>query len=505
MPKTITITIPDNDIIPEIISSFSPEENYLMLKIGSDCLREGRNVVAGLTQKDIYNKIKNESKEEVSKLEMDLIIQREMSKKMEEKIGKIYELQVEQLKKQIETMRQQLFSYESENKNIINMEVSKVREKCDLLLQEKDKQNQLNREVFDKAEKIINKSESKSSSLIGGDGEKVFEKLAETFRDFNGYRIEDKSKQGHKGDFHLFFEEFNILVDSKNYTENIQKKEIIKIENDLMINDNMNFAWMVSLNTNISNHKRFPISFQWVNTESGKKCILFINNLLDHNPQEKLRQAWSICNEIYKLTKNIIKEDDELMKYREKDLIFQKQIKNFQERTNEMKRNMNSSLNILKNMDNDLIEILSNATNEIVTDTFEINSCIDEWWNNNIEYKNDESKLTSTEIWSKFKKENKDYIIEKKITIEIFKDKITSIADSSTYIEKTKKGAIEFVGFKFIENKEPENIIIEKITELKNSSVKKPKNNPDIKKIQTEKLNKYYSNEEQDIVILNDC
>jgi hypothetical protein len=126
MPKTVTLTIPDKDVVPEIISSFSPEENILMLKIGSDCLREGRNVVAGLTQKKIYNKIKEESKEEVKKLEMDLIVQREMSKQMEEKIGKIYDGQVEQLKKQIESMREQIRIYESGNKENMQKEIEKV-------------------------------------------------------------------------------------------------------------------------------------------------------------------------------------------------------------------------------------------------------------------------------------------------------------------------------------------------------------------------------------------
>ena len=56
--KIINITIPINDEIPDIINSFSPEENYLMLKIGSDCLREGRKVMSGLSQIEIYNKIK---------------------------------------------------------------------------------------------------------------------------------------------------------------------------------------------------------------------------------------------------------------------------------------------------------------------------------------------------------------------------------------------------------------------------------------------------------------
>jgi hypothetical protein len=410
MPKTVTITIPDNEFVPDIITTFSPEENILMLKIGSDCLREGRNVVAGLTQKEIYNKIKEESKEDIKKLEMDLTIQREMSKQMEEKIGKIYQGQVEQLKKQMESMRDQIHIYESGNKENIQKEIEKVREKYDLLLNEKDRQNQMNRDVFDKAEKLVNKTVSKSSIEIGDSGENIFENLSETFKDFAGYRLENKAKQGHKGDFHLFFDEFNILVDSKNYSDSVQRKEIVKIENDLIANENMQFAWMVSLKTNICNYNRFPISYQWVNTESGKKCILFINNLLEHNPKDKLRLAWSICNEINKLTKNIDDEDCELIKYREKEVILQKQIKNLQERTNEIKRNMNSSLNILKNMDNDLIQILSILTNEIIKNAFEKSNFIDEWWNKSIEFKNDESKLTSTEIWNKFKRENKEYV-----------------------------------------------------------------------------------------------
>ena len=34
MPKTLQLTIPDEAVVPEIIATFSPEENYLMLKIG---------------------------------------------------------------------------------------------------------------------------------------------------------------------------------------------------------------------------------------------------------------------------------------------------------------------------------------------------------------------------------------------------------------------------------------------------------------------------------------
>ena len=58
--RFVNISIPINENIPEVIHEFSPEENLLMLKIGSECLREGRNAVAGLTQKEIYRKIKDE-------------------------------------------------------------------------------------------------------------------------------------------------------------------------------------------------------------------------------------------------------------------------------------------------------------------------------------------------------------------------------------------------------------------------------------------------------------
>ena len=61
----------------------------------------------------IYDKIKDESKEEVHRLELDLIVQRELTKKMEEKISKIYEGQVEKLEKQIETLSIQSPQYQT--------------------------------------------------------------------------------------------------------------------------------------------------------------------------------------------------------------------------------------------------------------------------------------------------------------------------------------------------------------------------------------------------------
>jgi hypothetical protein len=63
-----------------------------------------------------------------------------------------------------------------------------VRAKYDLLLEEKDKQNQLNRAVIDKAEKLVSKNVGKSSISIGDDGEHIFEYLSDPLRILQGIK-----------------------------------------------------------------------------------------------------------------------------------------------------------------------------------------------------------------------------------------------------------------------------------------------------------------------------
>jgi hypothetical protein len=195
MSKQIRLTIPEQAILPEECADFSPEENFMMIKIGSQCLTEGRKAVVGLTQEEIYNKIKNENRCLTEKMELELLVERETGKKMGEKMTKMYEGQVEQLKKKLDAAMDQINSYELENSHKIEERIQKEREKFQLLLKEKDEQNRLNREVFDKA---ANMNKYTSSSKKGDIGEDVFSYLSKTFKDFNGYKIENMSKQAHK-------------------------------------------------------------------------------------------------------------------------------------------------------------------------------------------------------------------------------------------------------------------------------------------------------------------
>lgn len=513
--KVVQITIPNDRNMPDIISTFSPEENYLMLKIGSETLIEGRKVMTNLTSDEVYKKIENDFKKEIESLANEIELEKQTSKKMQEKIAQMYESQIELLNKKLENLMEQIKSYEKDMSCSLQEEVNKVKEKYDLLLEEKDKQyqmqNQLNREAFDKAAKLLDKTANKSSISLGDSGEQIFENLADTFKDFVNFKMENKAKQSHKGDFHLFFNDFNVLVDSKNYTSNISKKEIQKIESDLNTNGNMNFAWLVSLNTNICEYNKFPIMSKWITTDDGKvKCILMINNLLDNKePRNILRQAFQICEEFYKLTRKVEKEDIELEKYVERNLLYKKQINNLQDIASDLRRSMNTSLNIIKNMDKDLLDMLSNVSDEIVNEKFSTLEKIKEWWNVNIEYTdNNDDKIISTELWNKFKKENKEFVGGNNLNIEQFKDLTTgNIVKSSNYIEKTKKGAIEFIGFKWKEvevksmnNLELNNLVVENIT--KNKIKKQKKRESYFDKETDEKILLDYENENNNIMTM---
>ena len=475
MPKTLQLTIPDEQVIPEIIVNFSPEENYLMLKIGSECLKEGRNAVVGLTQKEIYEKIKDETKEEVKRLELDIIVQREMGKQMEEKISKIYEGQVEKLEKQVDNLLKQLKTYESEakeyetkNKNFIQQEVEKTREKYDLLLQEKDKQLD---KMNDNYEKMLIQSH-KSTSHKGSEGEKTFSEYAETFIDFKGFNIIDKHTQGGEGDFHLHFEEFDVLADAKNYKKKVPVDQREKIKKDLLKNEHLHFAWLVSLNTSIEKYDKSPIMYEWINTT---QCIVYINNLSSfEDPKKILRIVWFTCKELYKLIEDVNFDETELTELREKNFKLMDKIKNIRKTVREINTSMNATRNLIQVMDDELRGILEAETKDIVASNI---SLFDDWWEENIETTTEENMLSSTDLWTKFKQENKLVISEMDITGDKFKNYLKSKVSLSSIILRNKNANSAF-DIKGLKLKVFENVVeeTEKIElELNEEAVKKKK------------------------------
>lgn len=458
--KTLQITIPCGIMLPDI-STFSPEENFLMIKIGGECLLEGRKVVAGLTQKEIYEKIKHESKEEIGKLELDMLVERETSKKMEERISKMYESQLDQMKKQMDQMNQQLKAYDYENADIINKETDKVREKCNAILEEKDKQNKLNREAFEKLNENVLKLTNKSNSHKGTEGEKQFCDYAETFIDFKGYQIIDKHTQGGEGDFHLHFEEFDILADAKNYKKKVPIDQREKIKNDLLKNEHIHFAWLVSLNTSIDKWDKSPIMYEWVNTT---QCIVYINNLACFDdPKKILRIVWFTCKELYKLIEDVNYDEEDLTQLKNDKFKMMDKIRNIRKNIREINTSMNTTRNLIQVMDDELKGMLENETNELV---FSNISLFDDWWEENIEITSEEVLSSSTDLWTQFKHDNKLLINEMNISGDKFRQYLKSKVPMSGIILRNKNAKSAF-DVKGIQLKNAENKVTKKLTVIK--------------------------------------
>jgi len=488
--KVINITIPEECILANI-DGFSPEENYLMLKIGSSCLLEGRKVVAGLTQKEIYQKIKNESKEEIQKLELDILMEKELMKKMEEKIAKMYEGQIEKLEKQNEIINGQLKIYEFENKDLIQKEVDKVREKYDLLLEQKDKQlNKMNENY----EKMLIQSH-KSTSHKGSEGEKTFCEYAETFIDFKGFELIDKHTQGGEGDFHLHFEEFDVLVDAKNYKKKVPNDQREKIKKDLQKNEHLHFGWLVSLNTSIDKYDKSPVMYEWINT---KQCLVYINNLSGfEDPKKILRIVWFTCKELYNMTKEENFDEEELNELKNERFKFMDKIRNLRKNIREINTSINATKNLIQVMDDELRVILETETSEIVMSNI---SLFDDWWDSNIEIVSEEVTISSTELWTRFKQENKLEINEMNISGDKFKQYLRTKVPSTAILlrNKNSNSAFDVKGIKLKEINYKSNNVEEKIeVELNEEVLKK-------KKVIKKKIPELYFSQEVDDKILHE-
>jgi len=579
MLKSFEITIPNNKNVPEVIKTFTPEENYLMIKIGSECLVEGREAISKLTQQEVTQKIKEETKKEVLKLEQEIFLERETSKRCEEKIKNLYEkererekdryeslliekeceinrfksvcektnqekinkikelettltlereilrlkeqekinlyeikinnlleqiktyeanseelvknkikqelgtyvslldenkiqitkinetfeksknnyeTEIEQLNKKIAILNEELRLHKDENSVLFNNKTSQEREKYMSLLDEKQKQVDKIRETY---EKILSNN-NKSTSLKGSEGEKKFEEYADTFKDFNGFKLHDKHTQGGEGDFHLNFEEFNVLVDAKNYKKKVPIEQREKIKKDLLKNEHIHFGWLVSLNTPIDKYDRSPIMYEWINTT---QCVVYINNLSGFDdPQKILRIVWFTCNELYKLIKDVDFDESELTELRDKNFKLMDKIRNFRKAIKELNTSLNVSRNIVQSMDDELRSMLETETKDIVSSNI---SLFDDWWESNIEIVNDESTTISTDLWTRFKQDNKAMITEMNITGDKFKQYIKTKVTLSSIILKNKNAnsAFDIRGLK-LKDRKP--VIVEEKIEL---------------------------------------
>ena len=491
----LQISIPNNKMIPNIISTFTPEENYVMLQIGSNSISEARKSVISLSNK----KISEEYKIKINELENEINNEKQLAIRLNERITTIYEEKINKLNQKIKEMSNEILEKNEEPEQIINKEIEKIKNKydeifeekkreleykfnsdiekinyknnllleekekikykCNSLLEEKDKQIISLRDTFDRAISQLNNSSS-STVAKGKKGESTFYDLASTFKDFNEFRIQDKHSEAGSGDFHLHFENFDVLVDAKNYKDAVNKTQKDKIRKDLIRNEHINIAWLVSLNTRIIGHDRLPIMYEFINT---RQCIIYVNNLMgDEIPDKLLRMTWLVSCEVYdkmQLSNMENIDEDELNILKNKYYNLFDKIKNIKS----IIRELNTTIGIFKkqveSLNFEVLRMLEMETNTTMETNYPM---IDEWWNSNIEYTDENSQLISTNLWNIFKQNNKSLMKNNEITSDDFKKYITTKLSSDNYTMKSKNSSIIINNYK-LKNESPETILKEKL------------------------------------------
>jgi hypothetical protein len=156
-------------------------------------------------------------------------------------------------------------------------------------------------------------------------------------------------------------------------------------------------------------------------------------------------------------------DEEELTQLKDDKFKMMDKIRNLRKNIREINTSINTTKNLIQVMDDELKSMLENETNELVNSNI---SLFDDWWEENIEITLEEIQTSSTDLWTKFKHDNKLLINEMNITGENFKQYLKSKVPMSGIILRNKNANSAF-DVKCIQLKVVENKVMEKLTVIK--------------------------------------
>lgn len=196
-------------------------------------------------------------------------------------------------------------------------------------------ETQMNK-VSSKLEDINNKFNGSSNKGIIGENVmyRILNKL------FPSYEIINSTKDGHKGDFIIKYEINDILIETKNYNNNVSTKEVKKFERDCF--DNNIPGIFLSQNSGIANKKNFQIDI-----DNNNNILLYVHEVNYNEDIVKLSidiiYHYNKLIKDNKIDKNVIKKEDfEKIKKEYENFLIRKHenIKYFESFTNDFKKKL---------------------------------------------------------------------------------------------------------------------------------------------------------------------
>ena len=487
--KKITLYVSNDAKLPDSISEWSTEDTEIILSVGHAALIQAKMSVGNTNYREVMNEMEESLnkkyedelitfRETIEKAERETQFHKERVKFMQEEeetqiqrrlnqSKEVFDVLLDSYKKEREEMQQRIFYFEQENekaksasrqfqletenrthKDALSM-VSRELDTMRQMLKEKDKQIDTHKEMFERSiTKVDALTQKRDVASIGKIGEGQFKSLATNiFRDFDGFQLKEVCSIGGLGDFHLHFKEMTILVDSKLYTNKVNSTSRDKIKRDLLNNDHIAFAWLVSMDTFIDRFDKAPFMFEWVNPQ---KCICYINNLRgQEEPGELLRAVWYCCKALQQMMTTGASEKGELSVLKEREMkmrdILEKLVKSNRERDTlltQFRQNFDKSDEYIRDMLNAETDVVVNQYYRVVV----------EWWNKSIEDVSSSSQvqipIKSTLLWTQFKRDMGEELGD--IDATMFKDILCGFLGEDKVVKpKTKGGALDIKGVKW--------------------------------------------------------
>lgn len=122
------------------------------------------------------------------------------------------------------------------------------------------------------------------SSTRGKLGEQPFSELLQSAYGAVGageeFEVVCVGTEGHQGDIHMKWKGHTLMWETKNYTKNVEKKEVLKFLRDMEENPQVSLGIMVSLHTGIAGHTHAG-GFDLEELRDGRIC-LYITNFSKH-------------------------------------------------------------------------------------------------------------------------------------------------------------------------------------------------------------------------------
>ena len=292
--ESITFCLPANEVVLKFLQ-MKQGDQIKSISLGSRFINMGSKMMQGWDNEEwqqrmekererndgILAEIKEDLRREKTKNQLLENTHRrellEVSGKIKEQTHLCFQNEISDLRQQLERKDQKISALNQENRNAFKDAYAIFDKRA--AERETNWENRMKglrteyeeRLQVEKQAKEALIARTQNSTIIGQVGENFT--LCELNRRFPKAEIEDTHKQTGRGDFIFKEQDFTMLIETKNYKNNVTKPEIEKFYRDIDTNHDIKCGILISLKSGICSREDFHLEVR------DKKPILFLHNI----------------------------------------------------------------------------------------------------------------------------------------------------------------------------------------------------------------------------------